>query len=1067
MLEKEYAINRFKEKYNTLEDGGLAFYVDGEEVWNLVDEIPQDWKIGYFVNDGLAGRYIKGFYVATFAQMLDLGVKHLVLAVSAKKMEQYYREISVLCRANGIKLYDMYGNDMYRLHESVVKKQAEYPTLWERSIQYAINEHEAISFKLENVLFLSCLLKGEDLFAEFEKKTEKQDIRIPNLETRLLTLKEEKPRECLKDLIKCLMEEDERTEEEIEAFWEMLLPILKRNFRPRRAVAEALEYAVSAQKTVFLISDDEDCHLGGGEWSFLLNAYGIKGYKTVVTSMETKKGKYEGLFRECADLCENASWLHVGDEEADLYLPQIYGMDTFLVKSPYELYLRLDPIASQPLEHRNIRSLFETYIMKVYGDEYLMYRAEQNRLGAEQEALKLQNKARFYLDSEETVSFTPVLFDDIEIQDDVEGYERISFAVSKDPRVSIVIPVYDQFCYTYNCLRAIHAHSGDVEYEVIVADDGSTDQVRELDKIVSGITVLHNEKNLKFLLNCNRAAEYAKGEFLVFLNNDTQVQPGWLEPLVKLMDEDERIGMTGAKLIYPDGYLQEAGGILWKDGSAWNFGHRKDPEDPEYNYVKEVDYISGAAIMIRSSLWKEIGGFDPLFAPAYYEDTDLAFEVRRRGYKVIYQPKSAVVHFEGVSNGTDTGSGLKNYQVVNEKKFLKKWEGVLRKEHFENGKDVYLAKDRGQTRKQILVVDHYVPNFDKDAGGRCTFMYIKVFLDLGFKVTFIGDNFAKPEPYTSVLTQMGVEVLYGNDYFNNWQEWLKGNLKYFDYIYLQRPHISIKYIDLVKEYGRGKVFYFAHDLHHIRLYRDYQVTGNRESLIESEKWKKIEIELFRKADVGHVVGSFEQNVMQNIFPNKPIRNIPLYIYDEMPEAIEKDFSRRKDLLFVGGFNHHPNVDAVLWFAQEIYPRILKKYPDMVWHIVGSNAPEQIRQLQGENIVLEGFLSDEELEEMYRKCRLVVVPLRYGAGVKGKIVEAAFYQIPVVTTSIGGEGIDESVGSFKMEDKPDEMADLVIRLYSDLEELRKMSDAGLTLIQSCYTSQAAKRVLVQDMDDLKV
>ena len=410
---------------------------------------------------------------------------------------------------------------------------------------------------------------------------------------------------------------------------------------------------------------------------------------------------------------------------------------------------------------------------------------------------------------------------------------------------------------------------------------------------------------------------------------------------------------------------------------------------------------------------------------------------------------------------------MKNYQVVNEKKFLKKWEGVLRKEHFENGKDVYLAKDRGQTRKQILVVDHYVPNFDKDAGGRCTFMYIKVFLDLGFKVTFIGDNFAKPEPYTSVLTQMGVEVLYGNDYFNNWQEWLKGNLKYFDYIYLQRPHISIKYIDLVKEYGRGKVFYFAHDLHHIRLYRDYQVTGNRESLIESEKWKKIEIELFRKADVGHVVGSFEQNVMQNIFPNKPIRNIPLYIYDEMPEAIEKDFSRRKDLLFVGGFNHHPNVDAVLWFAQEIYPRILKKYPDMVWHIVGSNAPEQIRQLQGENIVLEGFLSDEELEEMYRKCRLVVVPLRYGAGVKGKIVEAAFYQIPVVTTSIGGEGIDESVGSFKMEDKPDEMADLVIRLYSDLEELRKMSDAGLTLIQSCYTSQAAKRVLVQDMDDLKV
>lgn len=643
-----------------------------------------------------------------------------------------------------------------------------------------------------------------------------------------------------------------------------------------------------------------------------------------------------------------------------------------------------------------------------------------------------------------------------------DEYPKLQFTEYEKPKVSVVIPVYNQFDYTYNCLQSILKHTEKVTYEIIIADDCSTDQVSELEKIVSGITVIHNEKNLRFLLNCNHASEYTKGEYILFLNNDTQVQPNWLYPLVEIMERDREAGMVGAKLVYPDGSLQEAGGILWKDGSAWNYGHLKNPEDPEYSYVKEVDYISGAAIMIRTSLWKEIGGFDTEFAPAYYEDTDLAFEVRKRGYKVFLQPASIVMHFEGASNGTDTASGLKRYQIVNQKKFVAKWKEVLEKEHFANGTEVYLAKDRGQTKKQILVVDHYVPNYDKDAGGRCTYMYIKAFLKMGMKVTFIGDNFAKPQPYTDELNQLGVEILYGNYYYNNWEEWLKENLTYFDYIYLQRPHISIKYIDIIREYGRGKIFYFAHDLHHVRLQRDYQITGNKEALAESKKWKKIELELFEKADVGHVVGSYEQELMQKEFPDKPIRNIPLYIYDEMPEEIEKDFSKRKDILFVGGFAHTPNVDAVLWFAKQVYPKILAKYPDMVWHIVGSMTPEEVLALASDNIVLEGLVSDEELGKLYRKCRMAVAPLRYGAGVKGKVVESGYYQIPLITTSIGGEGLDASIKSFVMEDDADKMAELINNLYEDYTKLREMSDAGIDFIQTYFTSKVAAEILYADL-----
>ena len=645
----------------------------------------------------------------------------------------------------------------------------------------------------------------------------------------------------------------------------------------------------------------------------------------------------------------------------------------------------------------------------------------------------------------------------------VVEYEKLTLPAWNRPGVSVIIPVYNQFDYTYNCVKSIIKNSGDIAYEIIIADDCSTDVTREIEKVIENIRVEVTEKNVRFLLNCNNAAKHARGEYILFLNNDTQVQKDWLRPLVELIERDDSIGMVGSKLIYPDGFLQEAGGIVWKDASAWNYGNRKNPEDPEFNYVKEADYISGAAIMIRRRLWEEIGGFDERFVPAYYEDTDLAFEVRKHGYKVLYQPLSQVVHFEGVSNGTNVQAGLKHYQQVNFRKFYDKWKDVLEAGHEVNGENVFTAKDRSNHKKHILVIDHYVPHHDQDAGGKCTFMYLRTFVKMGFQVTFIGDNFYKHEPYTTELNQMGIEVLYGNYYYNNWKQWLKENSHYFDYIYLQRPHISIKYIDIVRKYSDARIFYFAHDLHHIREYREYEMTGDPEKLESSQKWKKIEYELFEKADVGHVVGSFEQQKMREVFPDKPIRNIPLYIYEKLPEDINKDFAGRNDLLYVGGFGHPPNIDAVLWFAREVFPWVLKQYPQIKWHVVGGKAPLEIQNLASDNIIIEGFLPDEDLETLYRNCRMSVVPLRYGAGVKGKVVEAAYYQIPLLTTSIGAEGLSREEAFMRVEDTAEGIAAAICSLYEDYRTLREMSDNGIRFIHNHFTLEEAERVLRLDID----
>ena len=642
-----------------------------------------------------------------------------------------------------------------------------------------------------------------------------------------------------------------------------------------------------------------------------------------------------------------------------------------------------------------------------------------------------------------------------------EDYASLTFPQWDKPQVSIVIPVYNQFDYTWHCLESILKNSEDCTYEVIIANDCSTDLTTRLEEIVSGVRMITNKENLRFLLNCNHAAEYAKGEYILFLNNDTQVQPGWLRPLISLMEKDSAIGMVGSKLLYPDGYLQEAGGILWRDGSAWNYGNRQNPEDSEFNYVHEADYISGAAIMIRASLWKEIGGFDQRFVPAYCEDSDLAFEVRRHGYKVMYQPQSVVVHFEGISNGTDLASGQKKYQVDNQQKFLEKWKNELEKDHFENGTNVFLARERSRNRKHVLVIDHYVPQYDKDAGSKTTFMYLKMLVKKGYQVTFLGDNFYPHQPYTSVLQQMGILVLYGPKYAENCKEWLIENLPYFDVVYLNRPHITIKYIDLIKEHATGRIIYYGHDLHFLRIHREYELSGDKKLLEESEKWKEQELYIMHKADMNYYPSEVECTEIHKIDPEIPVKAITAYVYDRF-QNIAYMPEKRDGLLFVGGFGHTPNLDAVQWFLDKIYPEVYQT-THAPFYIVGSNAPKEITELTTEGVVVKGFVSEEELQQLYSSCRMAVVPLRYGAGVKGKVVEALYYGIPIVTTSVGAEGIEGVDDIVAVQDEEKALIETITKLYDNQAALIEMHNKSQKYICDHFSTDAAWSVIAKDFN----
>lgn len=651
---------------------------------------------------------------------------------------------------------------------------------------------------------------------------------------------------------------------------------------------------------------------------------------------------------------------------------------------------------------------------------------------------------------------------ELEIFKDLKVNEEIIFDKVKEPVVSIIIPVYNQYKYTYSCLKSIYENTKGIKYEIIIADDVSMDETKKIQDYVKNIRVIRNERNLGFLLNCNNAATHAKGRYVLFLNNDTNVQKDWLRYLVELMEKDKEIGMVGSKLVYADGKLQEAGGIIWDDASGWNYGRLDDPEKPEYNYVKEVDYISGASIMIRKNLWDSIGGFDERYVPAYCEDSDLAFEVRKKGYKVMYQPKSVVVHFEGVSNGTDLSSGLKSYQVINNEKFKEKWKDIL-PEQFNNGQQIFYARDRSKNKKTILVIDHYVPQYDKDAGSRTTFQYLKLFANMGFNVKFIGDNFYRQEPYTTALQQLGIEVLYGEWYSKNYEKWIKDNNEKIHFVYLNRPHISIKYIDFIKKNTKAKVIYYGHDLHYLREFREYELSKNKDILKSSHHWKKIEFELIEKSDVVYYPSQVEIDEIRKNFPSINGKAIPAYIFQDFNKK-NRNIRETRDIMFVGGFSHKPNIDAVLWFVRSIFPKILEKMPKLKFYVIGSNPPESIKKLHSENVIVKGFVSDEELEDFYNNCRIDVVPLRYGAGVKGKVVEAMYNGIPIVTNSIGAEGLKSVDSVLIIAKNEQEFAGKIIENYDNLDYLEKLSNTSIEYVKNNFTKECILRVIESDFNN---
>jgi GT2 family glycosyltransferase/glycosyltransferase involved in cell wall biosynthesis len=621
-----------------------------------------------------------------------------------------------------------------------------------------------------------------------------------------------------------------------------------------------------------------------------------------------------------------------------------------------------------------------------------------------------------------------------------------------NPKISIVIPAFDHHLHTFSCVKSIVAHTSGDEYEVVVVDDCSAEPVASALRDVQGWQLLRNESNLGFVQSCNRGALAARGDIVVFLNNDTLVTPGWLDALVAPLS-DASVGLVGAKLIYPDGRLQEAGGIIWPEGASV-FGRNDDAGRPEYNYVRTVDYCSGACLAIRRRDFLALDGFDMRFSPGYYEDTDLAMRVRENGKRVVYQPDATIVHFEGVSSGTDANVGQKRYQLVNQAKFVERWKSQLAARS-DMGTNPRLEKDRG-CRARVLFVDGRMPAPDRDAGSMRLVGMMRILRQLGCKVTFAAQNMEFAAPYGRHLQQDGIEVLH-LPYCWTIAEILADRGSEFDMVVVSHYPIAKAILADVRRHApRALLVFDTVDLHYLREEREAAVTGRPDAMRRAAVSRQQELAVAAAADVTLVVSPYERTLLEQELPGRAIRVVS-DIHTMHAPAI--DFESRRDLFFIGGYDHTPNVDAVQWFAREIWSKVRYRLPDVKLFLIGSKMPPAVAALAGEGIEPLGHLPD--LTPYLERCRISIAPLRYGAGVKGKINLAQSWGIPVVATTVAVEGMQlEHLRDVLVADTPQDFADAVVRLYTDRTLWTVVAEGGRANVIRHFSPEAATGAIEQ-------
>ncbi|MCK4546800.1 MAG: glycosyltransferase [Candidatus Eisenbacteria sp.] len=622
----------------------------------------------------------------------------------------------------------------------------------------------------------------------------------------------------------------------------------------------------------------------------------------------------------------------------------------------------------------------------------------------------------------------------------------------------IAILSYNKVDLLRRCIDSIFANTKQA-CRICVVDQASTDSTKNyLRELGDGVDHLAPEKNLGFVLGNNLVMERYADRDILLLNNDTEVSQGWLEVLVERAYSDPQIGIVGAKLVFPDGRLQTAGGEIFSDASGREIGKYDDPDRYIYNQATDVDYVSGACLYVKRETLEKTGTFDPQFAPAYWEDTDLCFSARKAGYRVVYEPRAVVVHHEGGSFGVpDQRSRSADLQQRNKPKFIAKW----RKELDRQRSNVFeIPPEEG--KEKILVILPFLPLYDRAAGEMRWFHTLKILRER-YQVVFLARNGQDGIKYINPLEEQRITVFHTDQarmkqlgcetsgpLWIDFPQLLQSND--FKAVIIGFYHVASQYYGDVRTYSpRSLLIIDSYDVEFLRERRRAEISGKDEDFWHAEEVKRIELGWYRKADMALTVTEKDREVLLREDSSLQV-GISTDIHPVPPFEWK---AGRKDLVFIGNFKHQPNEDAVVYFAEEILPLIHRELPDVRFYIVGNGPTPAVEALAGERVIVTGFVPD--ILPYLQESSVCVVPLRYGAGLKGKVGQAMAAGIPQVSTSIGAEGMGLShERDILIADTPEGFAAQVIRLYGDEVLQRTLAENARNLVARKYSYESARQ-----------
>jgi capsular polysaccharide biosynthesis protein/glycosyltransferase involved in cell wall biosynthesis len=503
-------------------------------------------------------------------------------------------------------------------------------------------------------------------------------------------------------------------------------------------------------------------------------------------------------------------------------------------------------------------------------------------------------------------------------------------------------------------------------------------------------------------------ASLASAKYLLLLNNDTELLENSLPQLVLHMEMNSDVGACGPTILNPDFSIQEVGSQIFRDGTGHNLGFGFKPFEPSISFVREVDYCSAAALMIRRQLWSAIGGFDERYAPAYYEDTDLCLAVWESGNKVVVLNTAHILHQRNSSYGLNN----KHIELMgkNRSKFTQKWELSL-KSHWENTGVARYEKNRDSIGIVVLV-DHLLPSYSRDSGSIRTIRLGEAIMQLGYHVCLVGLNDNTTPLDLERLQNSGFEVHRSLDSLVSsvsprairlkaaWiirDETIVATQKIIEENFPNLPIIS-DLLDLDYESKNGNV-----KLSHLQR-----------AIVESSMCTVL-------------VSPFESNILLNLYPNAKIFDL---WKDFKLQIGDNPFATRKGILFIGGFGHKPNREGIAWFIDEVLPELKKNHFTEEITIIGTNI-SLTDQKWLENAGLKVLGNLKSLNDVYDESKLAIAPLISGRGLKGKIAEALSFGVPVVTTDIGAEGFPiEDQECININNNPKEFAAHILRLTSN-------------------------------------